>query len=211
MAPPQQSRSLISGFFRSLLANPANPALELGELSLSYEQLWNYAGRITACLKDNLDRSESVVAVLADRSVGAYGGILGVLGSGRGYVPLNPRFPLDRTLQDSGGRSRVRGCAGILASALGQTADADHPRFRVGTGQQGSSISPGRPGKTVVEDRRPARTKGRRKRYGVSAVYFRQHRGAERSRRQPIECCCLHGVRCQALWDSWRRSLFTKL
>ena len=28
MAPPQQSRSLVSGFLRSLLANPGSPALE---------------------------------------------------------------------------------------------------------------------------------------------------------------------------------------
>src|SRR5271167_1225981 len=98
MAPEQQSRSLISGFFRSLLANPGRRSLELGELSLSYERLWNYAGRITACLLDTLDPAEKVVAVLANRSVGAYGGILGVLGSGRGYVPLNPKFPLERTL-----------------------------------------------------------------------------------------------------------------
>src|SRR5208283_2034696 len=123
MASPQQPRSLISGFFRSLLANPASPALELGELSLNYEQLWNYAGRITACLKDNLDPSEKVVAVLADRSVGAYGGILGVLGSGRGYVPLNPKFPLERTLlmlRASGCKTLVVGreCVATLESLL---------------------------------------------------------------------------------------------
>src|ERR1700722_3246119 len=92
------SKSLISGFLRSLRTNPATPALELGEQSLSYDQLWNYAGRITACLQQTLDPSEKVVAVLANRSIGAYGGILGVLGSGRGYVPLNPKFPLERTL-----------------------------------------------------------------------------------------------------------------
>ncbi len=97
MAPPQQSRSLVSGFLRSLLANPGSPALELGELSLSYEQLWDYAGKITARLNDTLDPSEKVVAVLANRSVAAYGGILGVLASGCGYVPLNPKFPLERT------------------------------------------------------------------------------------------------------------------
>lgn len=119
----QPSRSLISGFFRSLLANPASPALELGEQLLSYEQLWNYAGRVTACLKDTLDPSEKVVAVLADRSVGAYGGILAVLGSGRGYVPLNPKFPLERTLvmlKASGCKTVVVGqeCAATLASLL---------------------------------------------------------------------------------------------
>src|SRR5271163_4463254 len=98
MAASQQSRSLIGGFFRSLLANPGHPSLEIGEESLTYEQLWNYAGRITACLNDTLDTSERVVAVLANRSVAAYGGILGVLASGRGYVPFNPKFPLERTL-----------------------------------------------------------------------------------------------------------------
>ncbi len=123
MAPPQQPRSLISGFFRSVLSNPDGSALELGELSLSYEQLWNYAGRVAACLTDNLDPSEKVVAVLADRSVGAYGGILGVLGSGRGYVPLNPKFPLERTLvmlRASGCKTMVVGqeCAATVESLL---------------------------------------------------------------------------------------------
>src|ERR1022692_4828908 len=123
MAPPQEPRSLSSGFFRSLLATPGSPSLELGELSLSYEQLWNYAGSIAACLQDTLDPSEKVVAVLANRSVGAYGGILGVLGSGRGYVPLNPKFPVERTLvmlKASGCKTLVVGqeCAAALESLL---------------------------------------------------------------------------------------------
>jgi amino acid adenylation domain-containing protein len=116
---------LISGFFRSLKTNPFSPALELGEQSLSYEQLWTYAGRVTACLKDTLDPTETVVAVLADRSVGAYGGILGVLGAGRGYVPLNPKFPIERTLvmlKASGCKTLVVGqeCAATLQSILPQ-------------------------------------------------------------------------------------------
>jgi len=123
MCPRPQSRSLISGFFRSLLANPGSPALELGELSLSYEQLWNYAGKVTACLNRTLDPSEKVVAVLADRSVGAYGGIIGVLGAGRGYMPLNPKFPLERTLamlRASGCKTLVVGqeCAATVNSLL---------------------------------------------------------------------------------------------
>ncbi len=127
MAPPPPSRSLISGFFRSLRANPGSPALELGEQSLSYEQLWSYAGRVTACLLDNLDLSEKVVAVLANRSVGAYGGILGILGSGRGYVPLNPKFPLDRTLV----MLRASGCKTlIVGEECAPTLEAMLPRLR---------------------------------------------------------------------------------
>src|SRR5450755_1586220 len=123
MASPQLSRSLVSGFLRSLRANPASPALELGDLSLTYEQLWNYAGKIAASLKQNLDASEKVVAVLADRSVGAYAGIIAGLASGRGYVPLNPKFPLERTLvmlRASGCRTVIVGqeCAAILQSLL---------------------------------------------------------------------------------------------
>ncbi len=120
---PQHSRSLISGFFRSLLSSPRRPALELGELRLSYEQLWDYAGRITARLASVVEPSERVVAVLADRSVAAYGGILGILASGRGYVPLNPKFPVARTLamlQASGCKTLIVGreAAAILNSLL---------------------------------------------------------------------------------------------
>ena len=123
MAPPKLTRSLISGFFRSLLANPGSPSLELGDEVLSYEQLWNYAGKITACLNDISAPSEDVVAILASRSLGAYGGILGILGSGRGYCPLNPKFPLERTLvmlKASGCKTLIVGqeCAATLESLL---------------------------------------------------------------------------------------------
>jgi amino acid adenylation domain-containing protein len=119
MPLPSLRRSLVSGFLRSLAADPARKALELGDLTLTYEQLWSYAGKITACLNDVLEPDEKTVAVLADRSVAAYGGILGVLASGRGYVPLNPKFPIERTLhmlQASGCRTLVAGqeCADTL-------------------------------------------------------------------------------------------------
>jgi amino acid adenylation domain-containing protein len=96
---------------------------------LSYEQLWNYAGKVTACIADFAPATERIVALLAHRSVGAYGGILGILGSGRGYVPLNPKFPLERTLlmlQASGCATVVVGqeCAAILESLL---ARVDQP------------------------------------------------------------------------------------
>jgi len=122
---PQRQRSLISGFFNSLKTAPSRPSLEIGDDVLTYEQLWNYAGRITACLNQTLDPAEGVVAILASRSVAAYGGILGILGSGRGYCPLNPKFPLDRTLvmlKASGCRTLIVGqeCAAVLDSLLPQ-------------------------------------------------------------------------------------------
>src|SRR5580704_3332494 len=91
-------RNLLSGFLRSLRLYPENIALELGEQRLSYRELWEKAAKITHALDDSLGDSSAVVAVLAYRSVTAYSGIVGILASGRGYVPLNPKFPVERNL-----------------------------------------------------------------------------------------------------------------
>ena len=98
MSEGSQRKSLIAGFLNCVRHTPQNPALELGDLVLSYRQLWEHAGRITACLNSEVSASEKLVALWAGRSVAAYSGILGILASGRGYVPLNPKFPLERTL-----------------------------------------------------------------------------------------------------------------
>jgi amino acid adenylation domain-containing protein len=72
-------------------------ALELGEKRLTYAELWEHAGRIAQSIHDHVDPGAPLVALLASRSVAAYTGILGILATGRGYVPLNPKFPVERT------------------------------------------------------------------------------------------------------------------
>ena len=91
-------RSLISGFLSSLERHPDRLALELGEEKLTYGQLWEQASRIAAAIQKHCAPSDPLIALLAYRSVIAYAGVLGILASGRGYVPLNPKFPTDRTL-----------------------------------------------------------------------------------------------------------------
>jgi amino acid adenylation domain-containing protein len=91
-------RTLLTGFLRSLRLYPQNVALELGEQRLTYRELWDKAAKITHALDDSLGDSSPVVAILASRSVTAYSGIIGILASGRGYVPLNPKFPAERSL-----------------------------------------------------------------------------------------------------------------
>src|ERR1700749_4616247 len=123
MALSKTPRSLVSGFLHFANTTPIRPALELGDDVLTYEQLWNYAGKITACLNETLAHEERVEAILASRSVAAYGGILGILASGRGYCPLNPKFPLERTLvmlKASGCRTLIVGqeCAALLDQLL---------------------------------------------------------------------------------------------
>jgi amino acid adenylation domain-containing protein len=106
-------RTLLTGFLRSLRRYPQNVALELGEQRFTYRELWDKAAKITHALNDSLDNSSPVVAILAYRSVTAYSGILGILASGRGYVPLNPKFPVDRNLA----MLNASRCAAIVVGA----------------------------------------------------------------------------------------------
>ena len=98
VASQDRHRTLISGFLRSLRVHPNRVALELGEQLLTFAELWERAGRIAHSLHQCLDPAAPLVALFASRSVTAYSGILGILATGRGYVPLNPKFPVERTL-----------------------------------------------------------------------------------------------------------------
>jgi len=118
-----QPRTLISGFLRSLRAHPDRVALELGDELVTYSELWQRAGRIANSLRTCLDPGAPLVALLANRSVTAYSGILGILATGRGYVPLHPKFPVERTftmLSASGCKAVIVGseCAEAMKTLL---------------------------------------------------------------------------------------------
>lgn len=104
------SRSLISGFLRSLLRDPDHIALQIGNDTWTYAQLWDVASQLGAAVRQRSEPSDGVVAILASRSVTAYAGILGILASGRGYVPLNPKFPIERTLA----MLKASGCSTVI-------------------------------------------------------------------------------------------------
>lgn len=123
MRSTQQNGTLISGFLRSLRTEPTALALALGDLQLSYAELWERSGKLAHAIREHVDPQESLIAILAYRSVTAYSGILGILASGRGYVPLNPKFPVERTramLSASGCKVLVVGseCAETLKLLL---------------------------------------------------------------------------------------------
>jgi amino acid adenylation domain-containing protein len=90
--------SLITGFINSLEHFPNRPALEVDNHSFTYQQLGDIVSRITAVILEAQPSNRDLAAILAYRSIAAYAGVLGILASGRGYVPLNPRFPAERTL-----------------------------------------------------------------------------------------------------------------
>jgi amino acid adenylation domain-containing protein len=86
-------KNLFSFFFSTACALPERVALQVDEKRYTYRELLERA----SCIASALNMKEGVTGVLAERSITAYTGILSILGSGMGYVPLNPRFPLQRT------------------------------------------------------------------------------------------------------------------
>lgn len=83
--------SLIDGFLEAVSRHPGRPALEVGGASYSYAGLHRRASRIRQRVSEHSEAH--LVGVLAYRSLTAYAGILGILLSGRGYVPLHPDYP----------------------------------------------------------------------------------------------------------------------
>ena len=75
---------------------PDRTALRCGDLSCSYAELEARANRIADCLRGQGVRRGTLVGLALDRSIDMVAALLGVLKSGAGYVPLDPKFPHDR-------------------------------------------------------------------------------------------------------------------
>jgi amino acid adenylation domain-containing protein len=103
---------LISGFLRSADRFPNRNALVVNNQVVTYNDLRSEANRIAVAIARFELEPYPLAAVFAYRSGTAYSGVLGVLISGKGYVPLNPKFPIERTrtmLMLSGCRALVVG------------------------------------------------------------------------------------------------------
>lgn len=97
MAEQQHFRSLVDGFLESVERFPAHPALFVDGECLSYLDLRQVAGKITSAILQHEETPFPLGAIWAYRSKTAYAGLLGTLAAGKGYVPLNPKFPVERT------------------------------------------------------------------------------------------------------------------
>jgi amino acid adenylation domain-containing protein len=83
-------------FERTAHANPDAIALEFGPHKLSYSELNILARRLAATIIDCAS-SSPVVAFLAHKSVEGFQSVLGILAAGKGYVPLETSFPVERS------------------------------------------------------------------------------------------------------------------
>ncbi|MBF0125678.1 MAG: AMP-binding protein [Magnetococcales bacterium] len=84
-------------FHRSALSHGLRPALYVEERYYSYQALLDHLTPIASTI-ERLDtrRAAPIVALFAYRSLTAYAALLGILYAGKGYLPLNPLFPVTR-------------------------------------------------------------------------------------------------------------------
>jgi amino acid adenylation domain-containing protein len=114
---------LVAGFLKSAERYPARTALVVGGQAITYEKLHDHSGRIASTIRAVDAHGGGLVALLAHRSLAAYSGVLGILRAGKGYVPLNPKFPAERTrrmLELSGAKILIVGeeCYSELSELL---------------------------------------------------------------------------------------------
>jgi amino acid adenylation domain-containing protein len=83
-------------FVRQVERTPANIALVYAGEQLTYRQLDERSNRLAHSLLKQGVRPDDLAALLVERTLEMGIGILGILKSGCGYVPLNPKAPVSR-------------------------------------------------------------------------------------------------------------------
>jgi amino acid adenylation domain-containing protein len=94
---PIVESSLREGFLKQVALRPDAPALVVKGRAFSYGELDETARRWAGAIVGRLGRPATRVGVFGSRSEVSYTAVLAALYSGGAFVPLNPRFPADRT------------------------------------------------------------------------------------------------------------------
>ncbi|MBW3549723.1 MAG: amino acid adenylation domain-containing protein [Proteobacteria bacterium] len=76
--------------------SPDGIAVRCGAVEVGYAELEQRANRIAHLLRGQGVQRGALVGLAMDRDIDMLAGLLGILKSGAGYVPLDPRFPADR-------------------------------------------------------------------------------------------------------------------
>src|SRR6185295_17993680 len=90
-------RTLRTGFLHHVDRLPHHAALSVGARVYTYAEVADTARRWAARLVDAVEGRPRRVGVLAYRNEPSYLGVLASVLAGAAFVPLNRRFPLERT------------------------------------------------------------------------------------------------------------------
>ncbi len=99
MPADPQEYNIANRFHLSALRHASRPALYVQEICYSYGTLRQHVICIASAIeRQDPNPNNPVAAVFAYRSLTAYASVLAILYAGKGYVPLNPNFPVERNL-----------------------------------------------------------------------------------------------------------------
>jgi len=96
---PEDAQRLIAGFIDNARQHPDRNALWVDEQMYTYVGLLSHSAAIARTLLGETPANGARCALLVERSVTAYGAVLGALMADMTYVPLNARFPMQRNLR----------------------------------------------------------------------------------------------------------------
>ncbi|MFC2108904.1 amino acid adenylation domain-containing protein, partial [Candidatus Bipolaricaulota bacterium] len=95
-APEPEAGTLHGLFERAAAATPEATAVVCGDDSLTYGDLNERANHVAYYLRGLRIQPNALVGISMHRSTDLIVGILGILKAGAAYLPLDPRFPVDR-------------------------------------------------------------------------------------------------------------------
>ena len=89
-------KTIVELFEEQVDKTPENIALIDSEVKLTYKELKEKSDRVAKYIVSNLGRNNESVGVLVDRSAELIVLLLGILKSGKSYIPIDPMLPKER-------------------------------------------------------------------------------------------------------------------
>jgi len=90
------NQHLFIRFMNSVMKFGERPAIAFGDVEFSYAQLFQMSIGLSSEITKHTLEEERFVAIFDKRNFYTYTAVLATLLAGKGYVPLNPEFPIER-------------------------------------------------------------------------------------------------------------------
>ncbi|MBN1050267.1 hybrid non-ribosomal peptide synthetase/type I polyketide synthase [Clostridium botulinum] len=90
------NKSIVRLFEEQVEKTPNRVAVECGILRLTYKELNQRANSLAVILREKGVCANSIVGIMADRSLEMVVAIIGILKAGAAYLPIDPHYPEDR-------------------------------------------------------------------------------------------------------------------
>ncbi len=142
--PYEAVEGSISGRLEKMaLRHAARLAVQDAQVSLTYEELADRAGRIASALRQAVGSRPGPIAILLGNDVRLPPAIFGALAAGRAFVPLDVAHPIERNLliaSHAGAAAVISG--GAMAQAIAARLGAETPVLQVETAMEHAAEAP---------------------------------------------------------------------